>query len=261
MEAAPTQAVDVPHQALPLADAMYHERQVARFCGLHAVNNMLQRKAYRHQELDAMEEELGAFDEEVRRWNCARLTLWCLCQSVGRIDFGVQTLTLALARQGLELQWFDRRKQLAELKLDDPVLVGVILNLQVATSLLRRVCSCTCCGSNSSRHWLSIRRMGDVFYNLNSTLRKPQSLGGTEATLAWLQGELTSEQSCVFRVIQMPGRPSFLPFDGMEYVALESDAEDVFSESRRIAGSTPALCKVLANLFRAGRTPLRAQGC
>jgi len=87
----------------------YHERQRLRRCGLHAVNNLLQRRAYTAADFDRLASEIprGVGDSGL-------LSAWVpqyrsALPGIGNYDASV--LLVALARQGLECQQHDARKR------------------------------------------------------------------------------------------------------------------------------------------------------
>jgi len=187
-----TAASETSPTSIASSPVLYHERQVGRLCGMHCVNNILQRRAYEPFDFQRWEAQIEDQEAALTWWSFPHL-FRCFCATVGGADFSVGSVELALADAGLELQWFDRRRKLCELKLDDPCLVGIIVNLQDKKK--------SCFEDDSDRHWLSVLRTdGKDFYNLDSRLSRPSLLGEAEATISWLQGALANEGSLVFRV-------------------------------------------------------------
>lgn len=77
----------------------------------------------------------------------------------------MNVLMVALSKEGLTTQWFDRRKLPFEFKKveKDRELVGLLLNVYTDTPfLLHKIFRV------SRRHWLTVRRKGDIFYWLDS---------------------------------------------------------------------------------------------
>lgn len=88
------------------AAAHYHERQRLQRCGLHAVNNLVQRRAFTAREFDRIADEIPSV-----RGRCCE---WChppyrsALPQVGNYDLSV--LVVALCRLGLEAQQHDARQ-------------------------------------------------------------------------------------------------------------------------------------------------------
>ncbi|XP_047646137.1 josephin-2 isoform X2 [Phacochoerus africanus] len=91
---------------------------------------------------------------------------------LGTGNYDVNVIMAALQGQGLAAVWWDRRRPLSQLAL--PQVLGLILNLPSPVSLgllslpLRR------------RHWVALRQVGGVYYNLDSKLRTPEVLGNED---------------------------------------------------------------------------------
>lgn len=180
------------------SQGIYHERQVRSLCGMHAVNNMLQKTAFEPAELLTIEEDLERQQECLEPLSFAKIMRY-MYKCRGASDFSVQAIELALQAQGLCLNWFDRRHGLSRLELDDPSLVGVIVNVEGETKQDYFT-------TETERHWFSVRRFADdVFYNLDSLLTDPERLGDIAETTRWLEGELADEGSLVFRVTKAAG--------------------------------------------------------
>jgi len=155
---------------------LYHEQQVGRLCGLHCLNNILQSRVFEATELRKLEKELTKEQNGLQPWWRTRIFRSLLSFFTGD-DFNVQTLEVALRRKGLAMKWFDRRIDIHEIDLQDPNLVGLIVNIE-------EVC-----------------RVGlHEFVNLDSRLEKPTALGNVFDVLLWLSEVLRTEESCVFRV-------------------------------------------------------------
>merc|ERR1719399_1252722 len=85
---------------------VFHERQSGRQCGLHCVNNLLQRRCYEPADLNRLGAELQDRRNEINGGSCcsrlsklpgARLLSRC---SAAVADYDVQVLELALEHQG-----------------------------------------------------------------------------------------------------------------------------------------------------------------
>ncbi|ETV82424.1 hypothetical protein H257_05064 [Aphanomyces astaci] len=135
---------------------VYHEKQTLMRCGLHSVNNMLQRKAFDVSDFDTIARSL------VQVQNDARWSFNPHQTVLGIGNYGVEVLIAALLRHGYSTCYFDRRK------------ATDTIDLVVAVDgLLCNVPSSSMMGLWQSRHWFTIRQVHGVYYNLDSKLPAP----------------------------------------------------------------------------------------
>eukprot|EP00747_Dinoflagellata_sp_TGD_P028361 gnl/TRDRNA2_/TRDRNA2_133219_c0_seq2.p1 gnl/TRDRNA2_/TRDRNA2_133219_c0~~gnl/TRDRNA2_/TRDRNA2_133219_c0_seq2.p1 ORF type:complete len:230 (-),score=51.82 gnl/TRDRNA2_/TRDRNA2_133219_c0_seq2:134-823(-) len=182
-------------------DQLFHEGQTGRQCGLHVVNNLLQRRAFTRADFNEISLELHRRQQMLQSscGCCSRVKPLCRAARVAILgtEYDVQVIEVALKREGADLQWFDRRRPLEELALGDDELIGLIVNRQDKKGIF--------CGLThiSERHWLVVRRTpdGKGFVNLDSRLKKAKFFEDEKAVLAWLgDTALLDARSCVFRV-------------------------------------------------------------
>ncbi|ETW04258.1 hypothetical protein H310_04586 [Aphanomyces invadans] len=133
---------------------IYHEKQFLMRCGLHSVNNMLQRRAFSANEFDAIAETLAQTTDSTWGFSPYRAVL-------GIGNFGVDVLTTALLRYGHRTTYFDRRKSLDSIDLSS--VKGLLCNISSSRML----------GLWQTRHWFTIRQIDRVYYNLDSKLPAP----------------------------------------------------------------------------------------
>ncbi|KAK2498458.1 hypothetical protein MC885_010582 [Smutsia gigantea] len=101
---------------------------------------------------------------------------------LGTGNYDVNVIMAALQGLGLATVWWDRRRPPSQLAL--PQVLGLILNLPSPVSLgllslpLRR------------RHWVALRQVDGVYYNLDSKLRAPEVLGDEDGVRAFLAAAL-----------------------------------------------------------------------
>lgn len=98
-------------------------------------------------------------------------------------DYDVTVLCMALADRGLDLQWWDRRKRASAIDFDQEGLIGMLVNGE-SHSMFASLAS--------GRHWFAIRRIGDSFWNLDSTNDKPKhffDVGELKTALQTVQDE------------------------------------------------------------------------
>ncbi|XP_027370833.1 putative L-aspartate dehydrogenase [Bos indicus x Bos taurus] len=157
--------------AQPSPPSVYHERQRLELCAVHALNNVLQQQLFSQEAADEICKRVGPDS----RLNPHRSLL-------GTGNYDVNVIMAALQGQGLAAVWWDRRRSLSQLAL--PRVLGLILNLPSPVSLgllslpLRR------------RHWVALRQVDGVYYNLDSKLRAPEVLGDEDGVRAFLAAAL-----------------------------------------------------------------------
>ncbi|XP_015706090.1 josephin-2 [Coturnix japonica] len=100
----------------------------------------------------------------------------------------------ALQSVGLAALWWDKRRPLSLLAL--PHIHGFILNVPTPLTL----------GSVSipwwrRPHWLAIKQLGGVYYNLDSKLPQPRPIGDQEQLRSYLAGFLSHGDSQLFLVV------------------------------------------------------------
>ncbi|KDP46525.1 hypothetical protein JCGZ_08497 [Jatropha curcas] len=145
---------------------IYHEKQRLQFCLLHALNNLFQlTEAFTRASLNAIAEKLVLDDPSKQSWTPFSIVFKPHHNSfTGNYDINV--LIAALEERGKTVVWHDRRNGASSIELDnDNDLFGIILNVQV-----RRYA-----GFWKSRHWVALRKIGGVWYNLDSDLSEPMA--------------------------------------------------------------------------------------
>ncbi|XP_011936371.1 PREDICTED: josephin-2 isoform X1 [Cercocebus atys] len=170
--------------AQPSPPSVYHERQRLELCAVHALNNVLQQQLFSQE----------AADEICKRAAFPRVPSSTLATPTTRLapdsrlnphrsllgtgNYDVNVIMAALQGLGLAAVWWDRRRPLSQLAL--PQVLGLILNLPSPVSLgllslpLRR------------RHWVALRQVDGIYYNLDSKLRAPEALGDEDGVRAFL---------------------------------------------------------------------------
>ncbi|MBN3299958.1 JOS2 protein, partial [Amia calva] len=193
---------------------LYHERQCWELCAVHALNNLLQRPQFSKQSADSIctdlspqsvlnphRSVLGTGNYDVNVIMAALLSqglraVWWDRRSLspqsvlnphrsvlGTGNYDVNVIMAALLSQGLRAVWWDRRRSLQCLCVSRPV--GFILNVPSRVSLgllslpLRR------------RHWVAVRRINGLYYNLDSKLKSPVCIGGEEELRLFLGEQLS----------------------------------------------------------------------
>ncbi|CAK7331298.1 unnamed protein product [Dovyalis caffra] len=157
---------------------IYHEKQKLQFCLLHALNNLLQhQEAFTRARLNEIAEKLVLDDPSKQTWTPLSIVFKPHHNSfTGNYDINV--LIAALEEKDKTVVWHDRRNAASTIDLDGPddSLFGIVLNVPV-----RRYA-----GLWKSRHWIAMRKIGGVWYNLDSDLSKPGIFEDTEEVRGFL---------------------------------------------------------------------------
>ncbi|XP_068144934.1 josephin-like protein [Drosophila tropicalis] len=165
---------------------IYHEKQTRQLCALHALNNLFQgAESFSKAELDDI-----CINLSPDTWvNPHRSVL-------GLGNYDINVIMTALELRNYQTVWFDKRKDPDCIDLD--AIVGFILNIPsdyrfgVVTLPLRR------------RHWIAVRRIGTVYYNLDSKLRQPELVGNENDLVGFLRDQLSDpeQQRELFLVVK-----------------------------------------------------------
>lgn len=93
-------------------------------------------------------------------------------------NYDINVLIAALKGKGKSVIWHDRRNGASSIDLDGPedALMGIVLNVSV-----RRYA-----GIWRSRHWVTLRRIEGVWYNLDSDLVVPRAFKDTDEVRKFL---------------------------------------------------------------------------
>ncbi|XP_077645946.1 josephin-2 [Lonchura striata] len=160
----------------------YHERQRRQLCALHALNNLLQRPWLSQASADRICQRLAPR----ARPNPHRSPL-------GTGNYDVNVVMAALRSLGLAALWWDKRRPLERLAL--PHVLGLLLNVpsRVALGALRLPLA--------RPHWLCVRRLGRLFYNLDSKLPAPAAIGHEPQLREFLREALAPATSELLLVV------------------------------------------------------------
>ncbi|XP_076666009.1 josephin domain containing isoform X1 [Andrena cerasifolii] len=172
----------VASTAADMTGSIYHERQLNELCALHALNNLFQKKGYTKEELDQI-----CYSLSPDVWINPHKSL------LGIGNYDINVIMAALQRRGREAVWFDKRRDLNCLCLDN--IEGFILNVPAEYKLgfillpLKR------------RHWIALRKIHGTFYNLDSKLDSPQLIGKESDLLVFLKDQIDSKEKELFLVV------------------------------------------------------------
>ncbi|XP_055811740.1 josephin-like protein [Solanum dulcamara] len=163
---------------------IYHERQRLQFCLLHSLNNLFQGKnAFTRSDLNSIAEKLDVDDPNRGRWNPVSIVFRPHHNEItGNYDINV--LIVALEQKGKTVVWHDKRNGASSIDLDgtDDRLMGIVLNVPVRKFS----------GLWRSRHWVTLRCIQGVWYNLDSDFAAPYAFKDTQQVREFLDGIITA---------------------------------------------------------------------
>ncbi|OAD58185.1 Josephin-2 [Eufriesea mexicana] len=172
----------VANRAADMTGSIYHERQVKELCALHALNNLFQETVFNKQELDQI-----CYSLSPDVWINPHKSL------LGLGNYDINVIMAALQRREREAIWFDKRRDLKYLCLDN--IEGFILNVTTEYKLgfillpLKR------------RHWIALKKIHGAFYNLDSKLDSPQLIGKEHDLLVYLKDQIDNKEKELFLVV------------------------------------------------------------
>lgn len=142
---------------------VYHERQKLQFCLVHSLNSLFQQKdAFTREKLNGISERLALEDSSTETWTPFSV-LFKPHHNVFTGNYDINVLIAALEEKGKSVVWHDRRKGASCIDLDAPVLMGIVINVSVTRFG----------GIWKSRHWIALRKIDGVWFNLDSDLPAP----------------------------------------------------------------------------------------
>ncbi|CAM9707812.1 unnamed protein product, partial [Heterosigma akashiwo] len=155
---------------------MYHEKQRLQHCGVHAVNNLLQEKAFSKQDFDSISRSLAP-----SAWiNPHRSYL-------GTGNYDVNVLMMALQSKDLSSRWHDQRRKVTDINLH--LCSGLLVNVEERGRIF------------NSHHWYTIRKIGQSYFDLDSKLQEPCCLGTQEEALRHLQQKQQQQMTQIIMVM------------------------------------------------------------
>ncbi|XP_071548398.1 josephin-2-like isoform X1 [Panulirus ornatus] len=162
---------------------IYHEKQIKELCALHSLNNLFQDSgAFAKSELDSICYALAPDN-----WFNPHKSV------LGTGNYDINVIMAALVTKGCGVIWFDKRKDPLVIALDK--VVGFILNVPSEYRLgpvqlpLRR------------KHWIAIRNIRGIYYNLDSKLETPEIIGKEQELINYLREELKNKDKELFIVV------------------------------------------------------------
>ncbi|XP_051530790.1 josephin-1-like isoform X2 [Myxocyprinus asiaticus] len=139
---------------------IYHEKQHRELCALHALNNVFQ---------DGAAFSRDALQDIYQRLSPSTLVTPHKKNMLGNGNYDVNVIMAALQTRGFEAVWWDKRRDVGSIAL--PNVTGFILNVpsNLRWGPLRLPLK--------RQHWIGVREVGGVYYNLDSKLRSPHAIG------------------------------------------------------------------------------------
>lgn len=174
---------------------IYHERQSKQLCALHTLNNLFQAaNVFSKKDLDVICTELAP---NSRFFNPHRSALGMGC-------YDINVIIAALAKRGFEAIWFDKRKNLQQLNMDN--IFGFILNVpnKPSNGLLSIPLDYIPVQAqvwSSQKHWIAIKKIESHYYDLDSKLDSPYRIGSESDLLQYLSPKNTLEQVEIFIIV------------------------------------------------------------
>ncbi|KAH8272606.1 hypothetical protein KR018_004053, partial [Drosophila ironensis] len=101
---------------------------------------------------------------------------------LGLGNYDINVIIAALKTRNCEVVWFDKRKDPSSINLEE--ILGFILNIPSDSKIgnitlpWRR------------RHWITVRRVGFYYYNLDSKLQHPKKIGNAADVFIYLKEQL-----------------------------------------------------------------------
>ncbi|XP_061416865.1 josephin-1 isoform X2 [Lethenteron reissneri] len=164
---------------------LYHERQRRELCALHALNNVFQ--------------DGGAFTKEQLDEICQRLSPDSMLNPhksmLGTGNYDVNVIMAALQTKACEAVWWDKRRDVDSIAFGN--VVGLILNIPSSMRWgplqlpLKR------------KHWIGVRQVAGVYYNLDSKLKAPQRIGCEDELRRFLKEQFSGKHCELLLVVSI----------------------------------------------------------
>ncbi|XP_043958732.1 josephin-1 [Gambusia affinis] len=173
-----------PQQTSPTTPAIYHEKQRRELCALHALNNVFQ---------DGTAFSRDTLQEIFQRLCPSTMVTPHKKSMLGNGNYDVNVIMAALQTRGFEAVWWDKRRDVGSIELSN--VEGFILNVpsNLRWGPLRLPLK--------RQHWIGVREVGGVYYNLDSKLRNPQPIGSPDELRKFLRQQLRGKNCELLLVV------------------------------------------------------------
>lgn len=142
---------------------------------------MIQEKdAFTRPSLNIIAEKLALEDPNQASWTPISV-VFKSHHNVLTGNYDINVLISALEERGKRVVWHDRRCGASSIDLDDK-LFGIVVNVPVSRYG----------GLWKSRHWIALRKVGEVWYNLDSDLSAPHPFKDREEIVEFLDGVVST---------------------------------------------------------------------
>ncbi|XP_047143548.1 josephin-2 isoform X2 [Hydra vulgaris] len=149
--------------------SIYHEKQRSQLCAVHAINNLFQ---------DGLLCSKNKLDKL-----CLQLDPSVLMNQhrsmFGTGNYDINVIMVFLNDQGYDVIWFDKRKTLNEINIDE--IVGFLVNTLSSYKVFGRSINLFL-----FKHWYAIRSLNGIYFNLDSKLQSPMKIGDRDSVLKYL---------------------------------------------------------------------------
>ncbi|XP_056153560.1 josephin-1 [Lampris incognitus] len=174
----------VPPQPSVIPPTIYHEKQRRELCALHALNNVFQ---------DGTAFSRDTLQEIYQRLSPSTLVTPHKKSMLGNGNYDVNVIMAALQTRGFEAVWWDKRRDVGSIELLN--VTGFILNVpsNLRWGPLRLPLK--------RQHWIGVREVGGVYYNLDSKLRSPHPIGSAEELRKFLRLQLRGKNCELLLVV------------------------------------------------------------
>jgi len=163
-------------------NSIYHEKQSKQLCALHTLNNLFQNpNAFTKPMLDEL-----CYNLTPVTWINPHRSLF------GLGNYDINVIMAALQLQKCDVVWWDKRRQLSVTKIES--CFGMILNKPSLSKLGGMVLPF------KTKHWIAIRKVGALYFNLDSKLDKPVAIGTLSESIEYLTKQL-SEENCELFIV------------------------------------------------------------
>ncbi|XP_064179875.1 josephin-1 [Anguilla rostrata] len=173
-----------PRLSPPPPPPIYHEKQRRELCALHALNNVFQ---------DGAAFSRDTLQDIFQRLSPNTLVTPHKKSMLGNGNYDVNVIMAALQTRGFEAVWWDKRRDVSSIAL--PNVTGFILNVPA------NLCWGPLRLPLKRQHWIGVREVGGVYYNLDSKLRCPHAIGPPEELRKFLRHQLRGKNCELLLVV------------------------------------------------------------
>ncbi|VAH89120.1 unnamed protein product [Triticum turgidum subsp. durum] len=139
-----------------------------------------EKESFTRAELDGIAENLVLTDPNKEKWTPLSL-IWKPHHNALTGNYDVNVLIAAVESRKKKVVWHDHRKGASSIDLDAEALVGLMINVPV-----RRLR-----GLWTGRHWVAIRSIDGIWFNLDSDLPSAKQFQCKEKLIAFLDSVLS----------------------------------------------------------------------